>query len=95
MEILALRGYARGYRGCLVDDAEYLFFQYTRNGRFRRLKAYPRGDFSNHDHFAALMMKFMSPGAFFKPPVPIDALTLAELDRVNARQKENTKGQIP
>jgi len=84
MEILALKAYARGYRGCLVDDREYTFFQYTRNGRVRRLKAYPRGDFTNHDHFAALMMKFMSPGAFMRPAVPIAELTLAELDRVNA-----------
>jgi hypothetical protein len=93
MEILALKGYARGYRGCLVDDREYTFFQYTRNGRVRRLKSYPRGEFASHEHFAALMMKFMSPGAFMRPPVPIDDLTLAELDRVNALQKKRIENE--
>jgi hypothetical protein len=93
MEILALRAYARGYRGCLVDDREYVFFQYTRNQRVRRLKAYPRTDFTDHDHFAALMMKFMSPGAFMRPAVPISELTLAELDRVNTLLKQRIESE--
>jgi hypothetical protein len=93
MEILALRGYARGYRGCIVDEREYVFFQYTRNGRVRQLKTYPRSDFSDHDHFAALMMKFMSPGAFMRPPVPIADLTLAELDRVSAILKNRIENE--
>jgi hypothetical protein len=84
MEIFALRSYAAGYRGCSIDEGGYLFFQYTRKGGLKRLKCYDRGDFDGNDHFAAMMMKFMTPSAFLRPPVPIDALTLEELDRVHA-----------
>jgi hypothetical protein len=88
MEILALRFYAAGYRGCLIDDDGYTFFQLTRKGRYKRLKAYPKSDFTDNDHFIAMMMKFMTPSAFFRPPVPIAALTLEELDRVHALIKK-------
>lgn len=84
MEIFALRSYAAGYRGCLIDDDGYLFFQFTRKSGLKRLKDYPKQDFIDNDHFAAMMMKFMSPSAFLRPPVPIAELTLAELDRVHA-----------
>ncbi len=93
MEILALKGYARGFRGCLVDEKEYLFFQYTRNGRLRHLKAYPRGEFESHEHFAAQMMKFMSPGAFLRPPIPVTELSLAELDRVSAMLRKKIESE--
>jgi len=79
-----LRPYAAGYRGCLSDDDGYLFFQLTRKRGIKRLKDYLRQDFIDNDHFAAMMMKFMRPSAFLRPPVPIAALTLAELDRVHA-----------
>lgn len=90
MEIIALKAYARGYRGCLIDDDRYVFFQYTRKGRLRRLKAYPKSAFEDNDHFAAMMMKFMTVSAFLRPPVPIDALTLAELDRVYRTTRQQT-----
>jgi len=91
MHIMALRAYTGGYRGCTVDEDEYLFFQFTRNGRFRRLKAYSKNDFEDELHFIALMLKFMSPGSFLRPAVAIDALTLAELDRVQALLSARTK----
>jgi hypothetical protein len=83
MEILALQSYASGYRGCLVDEHTYALFQITRKtGRIRKLKRYPRGDFTDHDHFKAMMLKFMAPTVFLQPPVPIRELTIQELDRV-------------
>ncbi|RJQ80084.1 MAG: hypothetical protein C4519_10050 [Desulfobacteraceae bacterium] len=90
MEIFALRAYAAGYRGCLIDNEAYVFFQYTRKGKCKRLKDYPRTDFEDNDHFAAMMMKFMGPSAFLRPPIPIDGLTLAELDRVHALVRKRT-----
>jgi hypothetical protein len=82
VEILALKAYASGYRGCVVDGQRYLFFQHSREGRLKELKSYPVGDFSDTEHFIAMMHKFMSPGAFLRPPITIRSLTLEELDRV-------------
>jgi len=82
MEIIALKYHTRGYHGCLIDENGYVFFQLSRKGRLRRLKTYARADFSDHEHFQHMMMKYMTPSAFLNPPEPIAALTLAELDRV-------------
>jgi hypothetical protein len=84
MQIVALMASGRGYRGCLFDGDGYQFFQYSRKGRLRKFKRYPAAEFSDHDHFAAMMMKYMIPSAFLRPAVTIEALTLTELDRVNA-----------
>jgi len=82
MKIIALKAHARGYHGCLLDDEGYMFFQYSRNGRLRKLKRYPAGDFEDENHFRAMMAKYMHLSAFLDPPATIDALSLAELDRV-------------
>jgi hypothetical protein len=89
MEIIALLEYSGGYRGCLFEDGNYVFFQYTRKGRFRRFKSYPGSDFTDPDQFAAMMTKFMRPSAFLKTPLPIAAMTLAELDRIQALMRQN------
>jgi hypothetical protein len=82
LEIIALKAHTRGYHGCVVEADEYVFFQLTRKGNLRRLKAYPRGEFSDHEQFQFMMMKYMTPSAFMTPPEPIEAITLEELDRV-------------
>lgn len=87
-QIVALSAYASGYRGCLMDAEHYLFFQCSRKGSVKRLKIYPKSDFIDLDHFKAMMLKFMIPTTFLRPPVPIDALTLDELDRVHAHMKK-------
>ena len=86
-QVVALRAYASGYRGCLIEADSYLFFQCSRSGPVKRLKVYPKSDFIDLDHFKAMMLKFMIPTAFLRPPVPIDGLTIAELDRVHALTK--------
>jgi hypothetical protein len=93
MQILALRSYASGYRGCLIDETFYQFFQITRKtGQIRQLKRYRRDSFDNHDHFIAMMLKFMTPVSFLRPPVAVDGLTIAELDRVQALIKKGQSG---
>ncbi|MDA8139043.1 MAG: hypothetical protein M0036_10355 [Desulfobacteraceae bacterium] len=82
MEIVALMASGWGYRGCLFDAGEYLFFQYSFKGRFRPLKRYPAGVFSDHEQFTAMMMKYMIPSAFCRPPLPIAGLNLPELERI-------------
>ena len=88
MEILALRAYSSGYRGCLIAEGEYQVFQYTPRQGFKILKTYPQTEFQDEFHFIAIMQKFMSPAAFIVPPAPILALTIEELLRVEARRKE-------
>ncbi len=84
MELLLLRAYASGYRGCAIDEESYFFFQSRRNGKIKRLMGYSKADFEDLQHFTAMMQKFVSPPAFLQPPIPISSLTLAELDRVHA-----------
>jgi hypothetical protein len=84
MQIVALMASGRGFRGCLFDVDGYLFFQYTFKGRFKALKRYPAAEFVNHDHFAAMMMKYLIPSAFLRPPVTIQSLSLPELHKVHA-----------
>ena len=83
MEIIALKAHTRGYHGCIVEDDAYVFFQLSRKGAFRRLKGYPRKDFSDHEQFQFMMMKYMTPSAFINPPEPIQEISMDELDRVH------------
>jgi hypothetical protein len=84
MEILSLKAYSGGYRGCLMDEHQYKFFQYTPKRGFKDLKSYPKSDFTDYHHFIAMMQKFMSASAFIVPPAVISELTVAELNRVYA-----------
>jgi len=86
MELMAIRPYVSGYRGCLKDQGSYVFFQFTRKGGFRSLKSYPQSDFSDDLHFVAMMQKFMSASAFMVPPVKLESLSLESLAKV---YKEN------
>lgn len=94
MEILALKNYSAGYRGCLVDADGYHFFQLARKGRLRWLKSYPASAFSDHYHFIAMMQKFMTPSAFLVPPVPIKELSIEELERVQALKKTDDRRRL-
>lgn len=85
MKLLLLRAYAAGFRGCIVDDHDYYFFQCSRKGMVKRLKSYPKKDFVDQKHFIAMMQKFVTPPAFLQPPVSIADLTLEELERAHAR----------
>lgn len=67
-----------------------MFFQYSRNGRFRPLKRYLKTDFQDMDQFVAIMTKYMSLTAFLNPPVPITEMNLAELNRVWQINRQRT-----
>lgn len=86
MELLLLKAYGSGYRGCLIEQDSYLFFQYSRKRGLKRLKSYPRKDFKDTTQFMAMMQKFITPPSFFNPPIPINALVKEELDRVHREQ---------
>jgi hypothetical protein len=88
MELLLLRAYAAGYRGCVIEERGYCFFQCNRRrGQVKRLKSYSTSEFADLDQFKAMMQKFVSPPSFLQPPIPITALTIEELDRVHAMQQ--------
>lgn len=92
MQLLTLRSYAGGFRGCLMDAHEYRFFQFRRKSGLKILKAYPKDDFIDLHHFLSMMQKFMTPSAILNPPIPISELTLAELERVSVELKKTVDG---
>lgn len=92
MELLLLTAYGEGYRGCVVEEHRYLFFQYSRKRGLKHLKSYPKEDFNDISHFIAMMQKFVSPPSFLQPPVPIKALTVEELNRVHTALKSSGRG---
>lgn len=83
MQLLTLRAYAGGFRGCLVDTRRYCFFQYRRKHGLKILKSYPKSDFIDLHHFLSMMQKFMTPSAILSPPIEISELTIPELERVS------------
>ncbi len=85
MELLVLKAYASGYRGCALDDRQYFFFQYSRKKGLKILQRYLRSDFEDLEHFIGVMAKFLSLSAFILPPLPISGLTENEMDRVYNR----------
>jgi hypothetical protein len=87
MELLYLRAYGSGYRGCVIQSDGYLFFQCSRKSGLKKLKGYPKTDFDDLDHFKAMMQKFITPPSFLKPPIAITALSMEELDRAHAQIK--------
>ena len=82
MELLYLRTYGSGFRGCIIDDTRFRFFQVSRRKGLKFLKDYRRDDFEDTAQFIAMMQKFVTPPAFLQPPIPIEELTLENLDRV-------------
>ncbi len=82
MQLIYLKAYGSGYRGCAIAPDRYLFFQFSRKTGLRVLKSYPQEEFADADHFMAMMRKFISPPSFLIPPIPVTALTVEELDRV-------------
>jgi len=71
MQLLYLRFYGSGYRGCAITPDCYLFFQCSRKRGLKILKTYPQEEFADLGHFMAMMQKFISPPAFLRPPITI------------------------
>ncbi len=92
MELLFLRTYGNGYRGCVIDDARYRFFQISRRKGLRFLKSYPRASFEDSAHFIAVMQKFVTPPSFLRSPIPIEELTLEHLDRIYPTIRKQRSG---
>ena len=82
MELIYLKSYGSGYRGCAVmPDGDYLFFQRSPRKGLKHLKRYPGSDFDDLEHFMAMMQKFITPPSFLKPPLVVEDLTMEELHR--------------
>jgi hypothetical protein len=84
MELLLLKAYGNGYRGCVIEKDRYLFFQCSRKKGLRHLKSYLQQEFTDTEQFMAMMQKFVSPPSFLHPPVSIETLSMEELDRVHS-----------
>jgi hypothetical protein len=91
MDLIYLKAYGSGYRGCAIALDRYLFFQCSRKKGPKILKSYPKDEFVDREHFMAMMRKFISPPSFLHPPITIAELTLEELDRVQRELSEKEK----
>jgi hypothetical protein len=91
MELIYLRAYGSGYRGCAITRDRYLFFQCSRKKGLKILKTYSHEEFADLDHFMAMMQKFISPPSFLRPPITIAGLTMQELDRVHRELSEKNE----
>lgn len=91
MELLLLRAYGSGYRGCVIEKERYLFFQFSRKKGLRYLKNYSRQEFASVEQFMAMMQKFVSPPSFLHPSVTIETLSMEELDRAHSEIMKTKK----
>jgi hypothetical protein len=76
-----------------VDHGRYRFFQLTRSGGLRWSKDYPEAAFDDHDHFLAVMLKYLLPATIFIPPAALDELNRETLERLMGA--ENKKRELP
>ncbi len=90
MEILVLKRYSSGYRGCVIDSRYYSFFQFSAKKGLKILHRYPQSDFENIEHFVGVMAKFLSLSAFILPPITIADINAGELERV-AKIREKSR----
>ena len=84
MKILGLMAYPYGYRGFLEEDDQYIYFRAS-GKQIRKLQTYDKTSFVDYDHFIGLMSRFIPATAFYKKPVAVSALSMAELDRIFRR----------
>jgi hypothetical protein len=82
MQLLTLQSYPAGFRGCLIDERKYCFFQFRRKDGLKILKSYSKSEFTDLNHFVSMMQKFMTPSAVIRPPIDISDFTFAELERI-------------
>jgi len=85
MQLLALARTGHGFRGCLIDQRRYRFFHLNAGDRLRWLKDYPLETFEDHDHFLAMMLKYLLPATIFLPPVELSELTMVTLKQLIGR----------
>jgi hypothetical protein len=81
MQILGLMADKSGYRGFVQDRDQYIYFRAS-SKQIRKLQAYDTVAFTNHDHFIGLMSRFFPLTGFLPNPLPIDSLSMGELDRI-------------
>jgi len=81
MKILGLVAYQSGYMGFAEEADQFIYFRLSAK-QVRKLQAYDKASFNDYNHFIGLMSRFFPASAFYKEPVPIADLSLAELDRI-------------
>lgn len=80
MKIMCLRSYSHGYTGFMEEQDQYVFFQFPRRGKIRRLVTYDKSQFTNYRHFVGGISKFIPHLFFLEQPVAVDLMTIQALD---------------
>jgi hypothetical protein len=81
MKIIALKCYRTGYVGFIEEEDRYVLFNLSRNGTFKKLKAYLKEDYFNYDHFLSFITKFTHHSFFLKEPIDVQGLSVENLER--------------
>ena len=82
LKLLSLTSHLRGYFGFLEEADHYVYFKSTPSRPPARLQIYAKTEFSDLNHFIAVMCKFYSLGHFLVVPRYLAGLSHAELDRI-------------
>ncbi|MDM8550875.1 hypothetical protein QUF72_12380 [Desulfobacterales bacterium HSG2] len=82
MKLISLKSYRNGYTGFVEEKERYVFFNFSRKGKFKNLLEYSKADYTSYDHFLSVISKFIPRKSFFKKPIPFESMTIAELDRI-------------
>jgi hypothetical protein len=68
----------------LEELDQYVFFSLSTQG-LKKLQIYDKSEFNGYDHFVGLMSKFFPRNLFYRQPVTVERLSMAELARIAAR----------
>ena len=86
MKIICLRSYSHGYTGFMDELGQYVFSQFPRQGKIKRLFAYDKSDFTGYRHFIGGISKFIPRLFFLERPVPVALMSIQELDSIFKEQ---------
>ncbi len=83
MRIISLRSYSSGYAGFIEETDSYVYFNFRRKGKLKRLLKYNKSNYTDYGHFVGGITKFFPYSFFLKKPVPLESCTIEELDRIS------------
>ena len=66
----------------MEEKSQYVFFQFPRRGKLKRLVTFKKSDYKSYRHFVGGISKFLPYLFFLEQPILIDPLTIHDLDKV-------------
>ena len=83
MLLIGLKKYRTRYIA-LIDDGRYYRYLTLSKRRMHTVVEYRKTEFNSFDHFLSVIKRFTQLSFYFKRPVPINSISMAEFERINA-----------